>query len=107
MAERAYGDTATAPADKNAATLGRWIIHTKAPYVHVRTLQRRVRLPNLTTAGAIHAAADMLIEAGWLLPPEPGVFQQRARQAYLINPRIFELAATVAPGHTSYADRDC
>ena len=76
----------------SAATLGRWIIRSRAEFVHVRALLRQVRLPGLTTAAAIHAAIHMLMEAGWLLPPEPGAFQHRARQAYSVNPRVFELA---------------
>ncbi len=93
MAERVYGDAAASPADRNAATLARWIIRERAPEVHVRRLQREVRLPGLNSAAVIHAAAAVLVEAGWLLPPAPGGFQQRARAAYLVNARVFELAS--------------
>ncbi len=93
MAERVYGDAAATPADRNAATLARWIIRERAPEVHVRRLQREVRLPGLNSADVIHAAAAVLVEAGWLLPPEAGGFQQRARAAYLVNVRLFELAS--------------
>jgi len=89
MAERVYGDAATNKEDRDAATLARWIRKARPSEVHVRTLQRDMRLPGLNNAAAIHAAAEVLQEAGWLMPPGPGGFQQRARAAYPINPRIF------------------
>ena len=92
MAERVYGDAATRQEDRDAATLARWIIKTRPAEVHVRTLQRSVRLPGLNMADAIHAAAAVLVEAGWLVPPRPGSFQQRARAAYQINQRVYEVA---------------
>jgi hypothetical protein len=94
MAERVFGDAATPQAERGAATLARWIIRERAQEVHVRTLQRVVRLPGLTTAAAIHAAVEKLLEAGWLLPPERGAFQARARLAYPVNPAVFAGAAS-------------
>jgi hypothetical protein len=91
MAERVYGDSANSKDDRDAATLARWIMKTKVHEVHVRTMQRSVRLPGLATAADIHAAAEVLQEAGWLVPPKPGAFQQRARAAYRVNSRIFEV----------------
>ena len=91
MAERAYGDAATRREDRDAATLARWIVRTKAAEVHVRTLQREVRLPGLDTAETIHAVAAVLQDAGWLLPPAAGGDHQRGRRraAYPVNPRVF------------------
>jgi hypothetical protein len=92
MAERAYGDAAARTEDRNAATIARWIIKTKAAEVHVRRMQREVRLPGLHDAEAIHAACNILIDAGWLFRPKPGAFQQRGRAAYVVNPRVHERA---------------
>ncbi len=88
MAERVYGDAATAPADRNAVTLARWIRRTRPKKVHVRELQREARLPGLATAEAIHAACGVLAEASWLRAPTPGGFQKRTRQAYAVNPAL-------------------
>ena len=88
MAERVYGDASTTPERRNAATLARWIAKTKPASVHVRTLQRDVRLPGLHTAEAIHAAAHHLVEAEWLRPPKRGTFQRRGMISYQINPSI-------------------
>ena len=91
MAERVYGDAAAPYADRDAATLARWIARERPAEVHVRRLLREVRLPGLTDAAAIHAAAKGLVEAGWLRPPEPGrAFQGRGRSAYPVNPKLWE-----------------
>jgi putative DNA primase/helicase len=90
MAERVYGDAATRPAARGAATLARWIAREKPAEVHVRTLQREVRLAGLGSADAIHAAAAVLVDADWLRPPAPGGFQDRQRAAYAVNPALRE-----------------
>ena len=88
MAERVYGDAATPPGDRAATVLAKWIIKTKPSVVHVRTLQRTIRLPGLKDAAAIHAAAAALVEADWLRCPEKGSFQARAPAAYPVNPAL-------------------
>ncbi len=91
MAERVYGDAATPRTDRDGATLARWIAKKRPAEAHVRRLQREVRLPGLTDAASIHAAARMLVEAGWLRPPLAGEgFQRRGRAAYPVNPRLWE-----------------
>jgi hypothetical protein len=91
MAERVYGDAAAPKADRDAATLARWIASGRPVEVHVRRLLREVRLPGLTDATAVHAAARVLLEAGWLQPaPHGSGFQQRGRAAYPVNPRLWE-----------------
>src|SRR5262249_47601244 len=85
-----YGEAAATAAERNAATLARWIVRTRAEEVHVRRLQRQVRLPGLNSADTIHAAAVVLVDAGWLTPPTPGTFQARSRVAYVVNPRALE-----------------
>lgn len=96
MGQRVYGDAAASEADRNAATLARWIARQRPNEVHVRHLQRQVRLPGLREAEAIHGAAKTLLEAGWLTPPpaSEGRFQQRSRAAYPVNPRLLEALPT-------------
>lgn len=89
MAARVYGDAAAPPAERNATTLAKWIMQRKPAEVHVRKLQREVRLPGLGTADAIHAAARVLIEAEWLrAPPSQKGFQNRPKASYPVNPAI-------------------
>lgn len=92
MAERVYGDAAARPADRNAATLARWIVKERVQEVHVRHLQREVRLPGLGDAETIKAAAAVLIEAGWLTPPVIG-FGAASRVLYTVNPKVTEGSA--------------
>ena len=71
MAERVYGDAAATERERGAATLARWIAKDRPAELHVRHLQRAVRLPGLGTAEQIRGAADALVEADWLRPPAP------------------------------------
>jgi hypothetical protein len=93
MAERIYGDASATRADRNAATMARWIVRDRPEEVHVRHVQREVRLPGLKAADDIHEAADTLIEADWLRSPAQQVSGPgRPRAAYSINPRLWRLA---------------
>jgi hypothetical protein len=57
----------------------------------VRSLQREIRLPGLTTAEKIHAAAKVLVEADILRDP-PKAEGHRGRAAYLVNPQVWEMS---------------
>jgi Protein of unknown function (DUF3987)/Primase C terminal 2 (PriCT-2) len=91
MAERVYGDAAATDRERNATTMARWICAEHPAEVHVRHLQRDVRLPGLRSASDIRAAAEVLVDADWLAHPAPGTdFGTRGRIAYPTNPRIWE-----------------
>jgi hypothetical protein len=91
MNDRTYGDAACRKADRDTATLARWIAQERPPEVHVRTLQREVRLPGLKDAADIHGACTNLIEAGWLMSAAGKTgFQHRPRAAYAINRRLWD-----------------
>jgi hypothetical protein len=93
MAERVYGDAAATERERNAATLARWIFSSRSAEVHVRHLQRDVRLPGLRSAEQIRVVAEALVEADWLRLPAPGnEFGQRGRIAYPVNPRLLVAA---------------
>jgi hypothetical protein len=85
MAERTYGDAACSQAERNLSTLARWVVQEHPPELHVRTLQRRVRLPGLTTAETIHAACRGLVDYGWLLPGNRPHGNDHNRAAYPVN----------------------
>jgi hypothetical protein len=92
MAERTYSDATCTETDNNTTTLARWIKEERPTLIHVRHMQRHVRLPGLQDAKAIHAACTALIEAGWLGRPVPGTtFQHRGSKAYPISPRLKEV----------------
>jgi hypothetical protein len=95
MAERVYADTPNSMCQRNAAILARWILEVGATEVHIRHLQREVRLPGLRTAAQIREAAAALVDVGWLRPPVPTTrFGPRERVCYLVNPAIGPSAGT-------------
>jgi hypothetical protein len=95
MAERVYGDAGATPVERNAATLTRWIVKTKASEVHVRYIQREARLPGLREAEAIGEAIETLQEADWLGEQEAGKGKgKRPRNAYPVNPMVHSPEAT-------------
>lgn len=87
MAERVYGDAGASLDEKNALTLGRWILQELPAEVHVRHLQRQVRLPGLRSARDIKKAAAILVDADWLRAPNVGFGEQR-KVAYPVNPKL-------------------
>ncbi|HQT65748.1 MAG TPA: DUF3987 domain-containing protein [Acidocella sp.] len=92
MAERVYGDASASNSERNAATLARWILREKPTEMHVRHLQRKVRLPGLKNAEAIHAAASLLVEADWLRAPSSQTgFQNRPKASYPVNPALMRI----------------
>ncbi|MBR0682219.1 DUF3987 domain-containing protein [Roseomonas eburnea] len=90
MAERTYGDATAPKPERDAATLARWIVATKPREVHGRALQRDVRLPGLSDAESINAAAAVLIDDGWLLPRAAPEGAGRPRVAWVVNPALWE-----------------
>jgi hypothetical protein len=94
MAERVYGDPAATTRYRDAAALADWILKTRPQEVHIRHLQREVRLPGLRTAGQLRDAAEILTAAGWLRPPALNTrFGPRARVSYRVNPQLSTVGA--------------
>jgi hypothetical protein len=92
MAERTYNDAACTETDNNTTTLAKWIKKNRPDAIHVRDMQRKVRLAGLRDAKTIHAACKELMEAGWLGRPTGGTaYQQRGTKAYPISPRLKEV----------------
>ena len=88
-AQRTYGDAACSGEDRNITMLARWIAKERPQAVHVRDMQRNVRLQGLCEAKPIHAACAALVEAGWLARPAAGTaFGQRGTKAYPVSPRL-------------------
>ena len=93
MAARVFGDAAVPKRERDAATLARWILSTRAPEVHVRRLQKEIRLPGLSMAEDIHMACWTLVEAGWLRELTAGGAVGRPRATYIVNPALPARAA--------------
>jgi len=91
MAERVYGDAAASPRTRNTATLARWIAKTRPLEIHVRHLQRHIRLPGLGEAAPIREACDALVEAGWLTGPPASGAVGRPRVVYEVRPELWKV----------------
>jgi hypothetical protein len=92
MAERTYSDAACPETDANTMRLAHWIKKERPSSIHVRDMQRNVRLAGLRDAKAIHAACAALIEAGWLGRPSAATaYQQRGTKAYPVSPRLMDV----------------
>jgi hypothetical protein len=73
---------------RNAATLAKWILAARPNEVHVRRMQREIRLPGLRKADEIKKAADLLVKAKWLRAPVIG-FGAQSKVTYAVNPRLW------------------
>jgi hypothetical protein len=95
MAARTYGDAASTQAERNIATLARWIATVRPSEVSTRSLQRgelpSTPLPGLKRAEDIHAACKAHIDAGWLLQPTAASTPKGGRPpaVYPVNPRLW------------------
>jgi hypothetical protein len=91
MALRVYGDARANAREQDITLLARWISTTepRPAEIHVRHMQKKVRLPGLKDAAAIHAACAGLVDAGWLLPGNRPNGAARARASYPVNPRLW------------------
>jgi hypothetical protein len=88
MAKRVFGDAGATDAERNAATLARWMLKERPHDMHVRRLLREVRLPGLRSAEQVKAAAKILVDADWLRAPVIG-FGAQSKVVYAINPRLW------------------
>jgi Protein of unknown function (DUF3987) len=99
MAARVFGDAALSKTELHAARLARWIAATRPEDVHVRTMQRDIRLPGLDRGPLIHAACVELVGAGWLTEPlRVGRGQGRKPERYGINPLLYPALDAMAAG---------
>ena len=94
MAARAYGDASLPQAERNAATLAKWIIKNKPTRINVRETQRKVRLPGMRTAAEIKDAIEVLVEADWLRhdPKREGESNGKKSGDYVVNLEELDLS---------------
>lgn len=87
---RVFGDAALPPSDRNAATLGRYILKTKAQRINARDIRRSSGIGTLKIAADVDAATDALAEAGWLrpAPTRSGDRPGQATKDFVVNPSV-------------------
>lgn len=98
MAARVYGDASLPLAERNAATLARYIVKAGLRSINKRELKRsphKSALPGLRDAKHMDAAVEVLIDADWLrpAPTRDGEAPGRAMANYVVNPSVHEVSA--------------
>lgn len=90
MTERAYGDAAYSNVERNAATLAKWIVKTKAERINTREIQRAGGLLGLHKALEVKEAIKILVEGGWLRadPKRIGGTAGKRSDDYNVNPTV-------------------
>ncbi len=90
MVARAYGDASLPQAERNAATLAKWIIKEGRERINTRELQRKVRLPGMKCATDIKNAIEVLLDTGWLRSDaiREGDVTGRLKKDFEVNPEV-------------------
>jgi hypothetical protein len=74
---------------RDAMTVGRWLLKTKSNVVNARDLRRQPGFPGPKDAKELDAALEFLVDARWLKPVSiegPG----RPRKDYEVNQAIYK-----------------
>jgi Protein of unknown function (DUF3987) len=93
--ERVFAEAALPQPQRDAMTVGRWLLNAKPANrletVNARELRRLPGFPGPKEAKELDAAIDVLIDARWLLPLGTDRREaHRPRKDFRVNPRIFE-----------------
>lgn len=95
MAERVYGDAALPSVERHAALLARYIRKQGFRSINLRELKQsphKSKLSALRQGETMRAAAEFLVDAGWLkpAPAREGGSIGRASLDYVVNPALLE-----------------
>ena len=93
MASRIFSDAAVPDDEKNARTLARWIVNTRAEKVNVTAIRDKARLPGLRETTDVKAACQFLVEARWLLEEPHTGRAGRPAGDFRVNPRLWDVLA--------------
>jgi hypothetical protein len=95
MAERVYGDAAATPTERDAKALAGYIVVHELDQLNLRELRRAAPgWHGPKERGRLDAAAQHLVEAGWLTHVgKPSSQGGRPSTTYRVNPRVFDLLA--------------
>lgn len=96
MAARVYGDASLPLAERNAATLARYIVKAGLRSINKRELKRsphKSALPGLRDAKHMDGAVEVLMDADWLrpAPTRDGETPGRTMANYVVNPSVHEV----------------
>ena len=90
--ERVFAEASLPQAQRDAMTVGRWLLKTRPNKINARDLRRQAGFPGPKEAKELDAALEVLIDAKWLMPApgREGDRSGRERKDFRVNPRIYE-----------------
>jgi len=90
MALRVFGDAALPPAERNAATLARYIMRHKLETFNARALRRTAGYTGPKQPKAQEEALDLLTECNWIIaaPQRAGGSAGRHSMDFIVNPLV-------------------
>ncbi len=95
MAARVLGDASVPAEERNARTLGEWIMHTRPTVVNVSSIRDGARLPGLRESDPVKEACRYLADARWLTRDETPT-GGRPRGDWTVNPLLWATAGKAA-----------
>jgi hypothetical protein len=69
--ERVFAEASLPQAQRDAMSVGRWLLKTKPKTVNARDLRRQPGFPGPKDAKVLDAALEILVDARWLTPAAP------------------------------------
>ena len=93
MAARVFGDAALPIAERQAATLAKWLLANDRTDFNAREVRRTAGLPGLSNSKAFDAATTILVEAGWIRLTGKTAALGRKPKNFDVNPAIKQLKA--------------
>jgi hypothetical protein len=96
--ERVFAEASLPQAQRDAMTVGRWLLKIKPKKVNARELRRQPGFPGPKEAKVLDAALEVLVDASWLIPAAgdkaagdkaAGDKLGRPRKDYLVNEAIY------------------
>jgi hypothetical protein len=95
MARRVFGEAALPQRERDARTIGRWLVRQNPlpETINARDLRRMADGPGIGDADRVNAALDELADAGWVrsAPTRAGGYG-RQRLDWAVNPGLAEMA---------------
>jgi hypothetical protein len=86
--ERVFAEASIPQAQRDAMTVGLWLLKTKPEVINSRDLRRQQGFPGPREPKALDAAIEVLVDARWLRQP-PSDGPGRPRKDFAVNPAIF------------------
>jgi hypothetical protein len=90
--DRVFAEASLPLAQRDAMTVGRWLLKNKSEIVNARDLRRQPGFPGPKEPKQLDAALDVLVDAHWLKRAAPKDGPGRTRKDFIVNSAIYGAA---------------